>query len=190
MGKYKNYTLYAKIEGRNCEKYTVLEAVHEDRKRGLELMSGHLIEDLDRMTSKYESYEDLLLSYPLEVYGEYFKIYEPVIIVDKDEQDRKKSYAIYEIVFAQDALEIADRNNIRIWLLDFLQNNPERILEFRGIGDIYTNMKRKYPSMGTAELINNTVRKYFEDNNYKRYREAYFRLKELDYKRVKRNEIH
>ena len=190
MGKYKNYTLYAKVAGHSCEKYSIEEAVKDDDKRGLELMSGDLIEDLDRMTAKYESYSDLLTSFPEEVYGEKFTLYEPVIIVDKHIEDRSKSYPIYDIVFMEDANELANKENIRIWLLDYLTNHINRIVDFRGVNDIYNNMRRKYPNMGIIRLINNTVNKYFEEDNYKRYREAYFTLKELDYIREKKDEIH
>lgn len=190
MGKYKNYTLYAKIAGHSSEKYSIEEAVKNDEKRGLELMSGELIEKLDRMTSQYESPIDLLTSYPEEVYGQKFTLYEPVIIVDKHIEDRSKSYPIFEIVFMEDAKELSNKENIRIWLLDYLTNHIDRISDFRGINEIYSNMKKKYPSMGIIQLINNTVNKYFEEDNYKRYREAYFTLKELDYTREKKDEIH
>ena len=190
MGKYKNYTLYAKIAGHSSEKYSIEEAVKNDEKRGLELMSGELIEKLDRMTSQYESPIDLLTSYPEEVYGQKFTLYEPVIIVDKHIEDRSKSYPIFEIVFMEDAKELSNKENIRMWLLDYLTNHIDRISDFRGINEIYSNMKKKYPSMGIIQLINNTVNKYFEEDNYKRYREAYFTLKELDYTREKKDEIH
>ena len=190
MGKYKNYTLYAKIAGHSCEKYSTEEAVKNDKKRGIELMSGNLIEDLDRMTSKYESSIDLLTSYPEEVYGKKITLYEPVIIVDKHIDDRSKSYPIFDIVFMEDAKELSNKESIRIWLLDYLTNHINRISDFRGISDIYNNMKKKYPGMGIIHLINNTVNKYLEEDSYKRYREAYFTLKELDYTREKKDEIH
>lgn len=190
MGKYKRYTLYAKIAGHRCEKYSIEEAVKDDEKRGQELLFGDTIEEIDRITAKYESSIDLLTSFPEEVFGKKFIIYEPVIIVDKHVKDRNKSYPIFDIVYMDDARELSNKENIRIWLLDYLTTHTDRISDFRGISEIYSNMKKKYPSMGIIHLINNTVNKYFEDDNDKRYREAYFTLKELDYTREKKDEIH
>jgi len=153
-------------------------------------MYGHLIEDLDKLTANFKSIEDLLKSYPEEVYGENVLLYDPVIIVDKDETDLSKSYPIYEIVFSKDAEELKNKNNIKIWLLEYLTNNVNDISKFRGINEIYDNLQKKYPTMAMLDLINNTVKIYFKEENYKRYREAYFKLKELDYKRVKKDEIH
>lgn len=190
MAKYKMHTLYAKIEGSNNSKYTLEESLRDDKKRQQSLMSGKLIEDLDRLTSKYESVEDLLLSYPEEVWDTQINMYEPVIIVDKNEFDRSKSYYIPDIVFEKDAIELQNRDNIKGWLLDYLLNNPNDIKEFRGVKDIYDNLEKANRDKSIEYLINITIMVYFKENNYKRYREAYFKLKELDYKRVKKNEVH
>ena len=99
VNKYKRHTLYAKVKGTDCENYTIGEAITDDNKRGQELMSGKMIEDLDRQTAYYSSLEDLLYSYPREVCGKDIVIYDPVIIVDKHIYDRNKSYAIFDIVF-------------------------------------------------------------------------------------------
>ena len=185
MSKYKMYTLYAKVEGSFCADYTVSEAVLDDIKRGQELMSGNLIEDLDRQTAFYASEEDLLESYPEEVFGENIRIYEPVIIVDKHISDRSKSYPIFDIVYEKEAKDLLERENIRIWLSDYLKNNPSDIEKFRGIRDIFENVKKKYWNRSIEELIDITVFVYFEDDNYKRYREAYFGLKKLELKKVR-----
>ena len=190
MGKHKTYTLYAKIEGSYNSKYTFEDSLRDDRKRQQELMSGNLIEELDRLTAKYESSEDLLVSYPEEVFGKKINLYEPVIIVDKDEVDRSKSYYISDIVFARDARELQNKDNIKSWLLDYLIKNPRDIKEFRGVKDIYENLGKSYSNKSIGYLINMTILVYFRDNNYKRYRETYFKLIELDYKRVNKNEIH
>lgn len=189
MKKQKTYSLYAKIYGSNEPEYTLDEIIHsseEERKRGLMLMFGERIEDIDRLTDDYLSEEELLLSYMEEVYGKKIPLYDPVIIVDKHPTDRSKSYAIFDIVFADDAEALKDKKNIKEWLLDYLQKNPEDVNKFRGIKDIYENVKKKYANRNEEYLINITVLIYFEENNYKRYREAYFKLKELDQSKVKK----
>ena len=190
MLKYKLHTLYAKIEGANNSKYSFEESLRNDTKRQQPLMSGQMIEDLDKLTSKYESAEDLLISYPKEVWDADVFIYEPIIIVDKDEFDRSKSYYITDIVFAKDKVELQNKDYIKRWLLDYLLNNPHDIKEFRGIKEIYENLSKTYSDKSIGYIINMTVMVYFKGNNYKKYREAYFTLKKLDYKRVKKNEIH
>lgn len=182
----KIYTLYAKIAGSRNSKYSFEESLREDSKRQQVLMSGSLIEELDRLTAKYESIEDLLVSYPEEVWDTKINLYDLVIIVDKDKVDRSKSYYISDIVFARDAKELENRDNIKCWLLDYLMKNHGDIKEFRGIRDIYKILIKSYSDYSISNLINMTVLVYFKDNNYKRYREAYFKLRELDYKRVKK----
>lgn len=183
--KFKMYTLYAKIYGADSSKYTIEESLRDDSKRKQVLMFGEKIEDLDKLTDDYESVEDLLESYPKEVYGQSFLLYDPVIIVDKDMTDREKSYAIYDIVFREDAEALKNRKAIKEELQDYLIENPEEIEKFRGINKIYGNLRQKYPSMGILPLINNTLKIYFEGDNYKRYREVYFKLKELNKRKNK-----
>lgn len=190
MNKYKSYKLYAKIKGKNGENYTYDEAKNDDTKRPFLLMDAELIEKLDQMTSYYESYDDLLDSYPEEVFGKPEIMYDPVIYVDKHLTNREKSYYIFDIVFREDSIELKNYDNIKNWLLDYLNSNPKDVEKFRGINDIYNNMKKKYPWMSEESLIHNTVEKYFVDNNYKRYREAYFKLKSLDRKKENINEKH
>ena len=88
--KFKMYTLYAKIYGTDSSKYTIEESLRDDSKRQQVLMFSKTIEDLDKLTDDYESAQDLLDSYPKEVYGQSLFLYEPVIIVDKDMTDREK----------------------------------------------------------------------------------------------------
>lgn len=190
MTKYKMHTLYARIEGSHNSKYSLEESLMDDEKRQQVLMSGELIEDLDKLTSKYESIEDLLVSYPEEVWNTKVNIYEPIIIVDKDEVDRSKSYYITDIVFAKDAIELQKMDNIKRWLSEFLLNNPYAIKEFRGIKEIFNNLIQSHMNRNVEDLINMTIYSYFRDNNYKRYREVYFKLKQLDYKRVKKNVLY
>jgi len=187
MNKYKRHTLYAKVKGTDCENYSLGEAIFDDRKRGQELMSGRLIEDLDRQTAYYSSLDDLLWSYPSEVCGKDIVIYDPVIIVDKSIDDRSRSYAIFDIVFENDARELLEHDYIRCWLSDYLKCNPSTIERFRGIKEIYGNLSVRYPHKNINDLIDMTVYAYFEGDNYKRYREAYFGLKKLDLKRVRHN---
>lgn len=189
MAKYKMHTLYAKIEGSNNSKYSFEESLRDDKKRQQALMSGRLIEDLDRLTSKYESSEDLLMSYPQEVWDTDIHMYDPVILVDKDEFDRSKSYYITDIVFARDRVELQNKDNIKGWLLDYLIKNPNDIKEFRGVKEIYESLKKTYSDKSIGYIINITILAYFKGNNYKKYREAYFTLKQLNNKRVNKNEI-
>lgn len=188
--KYKRYTLYAKIYGSDSSKYTIEESVRNDKKRQQALMYGELIEQLDTLTSKYDSVEDLLDSYPEEVFGVNVVLYEPVIIVDKHETDRSKSYEIYDIVFKDDAQELSNKQNIINWTLEYLKHNHHNINHFRGIKDIFTKIGENNPNIGILRKIELTVKIYFKDDSYKKYREAYFTLKHLDPKRVRQNGIH
>ena len=161
-------------------------------------MYGERIEYLDSLTSNYESMNDLLSSYTEEVYGKKTMLYNPMIIVDKDPEKRDKSYTIDEIVFKDDAIALKDTRNIREQLKEYLLNNPgELVIKkepevncFRGISKISTNIKNKYPGINLMSLVEGTLNKYFENDNYKRYREAYFTLKKLLPERVKPNGIH
>lgn len=183
--KFKMYTLYAKIYGTDSSKYTIEESLRDDSKRQQVLMFSKTIEDLDKLTDDYESAQDLLDSYPKEVYGQSLFLYEPVIIVDKDMTDREKSYAIYDIVFKDDAEALKNKKAIKEELQDYLIEYPEKIEKFRGINKIYGNLRHKYPSMGILPLINITLKIYFESDNYKRYREVYFKLKKLNKRKNK-----
>ena len=73
-----------------------------------------------------------------------------------------------------------------MWLSDYLKYNPSDIVKFRGIKEIFSNLSSRYPYKNISDLIDMTVYAYFEDNNYKRYREAYFSLKQMDMKKVRR----
>lgn len=199
--KYKMYSLYASLSYEDACKYTAYErakAKDRENKRGLLLMYGERIEYLDSLTSNYESMNDLLSSYTEEVYGKKTMLYNPMIIVDKDPEKRDKSYTIDEIVFKDDAIALKDTRNIREQLKEYLLNNPgELVIKkepevncFRGISKISTNIKNKYPGINLMSLVEGTLNKYFENDNYKRYREAYFTLKKLLPERVKPNGIH
>lgn len=185
----KTYGLYVKVEGSSNLRFTLEESLRDDRKRNQLLMDSHLIEDLDRMTSKFTSFRDLIEAFQ-EVNNTNKSIYEPVIIVDKDEIDRSRSYPLFDIVYTDDQEMLNNKDSIRTWLLEYLINNPNDIKEFRGIKDIYQNVREKYKDRNINYLINITILIYFENHNYKRYREAYFKLKELDRSKVKKNEIH
>lgn len=164
--KYKMYTLYAKIVGSYNERYTIDEALRDDRKRQQTLMSGSRIEDIDKLTDDYESIEELLDSYPEEVLGKKLTLYEPIIIVDKHITDRSKSYEIYDIVFREDAQALKERNAIREEVRNYLMNNPDEL------------KIKNYPQ---------------ERNKFRgisKNREAYFTLKYLNPERVKNNGIH
>lgn len=198
--KFKIYTLYANLSCDDVFKYTPEERAHaneDDNIRGLSLMFGERIENLDALTSGYDSEDELLSTYMENVYGEKVQLYNPVIIVDKDQIDRSKSYVINEIVFKEDAIALQDREGIREAVRTYLYENPGELIikkapdvnMFRGISKISTNIRNKYPNIGFIPLVNGTLNEYFIDNNYKRYREAYFTLKKISRERKKNNGI-
>lgn len=191
--KYKMYTLYASLTTQDIYKYSlkeVIKSTESEGKRGLALMYAENIEDLDALTDQYESADDLLSSFIEEVYGEKAILYNPMIIVDKDPIDRKKSYAITDIAFKGDYTAIQNVNNIRSEVESYLKENPNNVIKFRGMNKIYENLRNNYPNMGQQTLIDNAIRIYFEGDNYKRSREAYFKLKELNPERTRNNGIH
>lgn len=186
--KYKMYTLYAKIPGSNNEKYTIEESIKNDSKRQYEIFSEKQIEDLDAMTAIYDSIDDLLETCIEERYGQKIRLYEPVIIVDKHITDRSKSYDLYEFVFKEDYQNLKDTKKIREEVREYLFNNPKELEiskdkkepnRFRGLCNISTNIRKKWPNIGLVPLIDGTLSEYFKEDNYKRYREAYFVLKKI-----------
>ena len=185
----KKYGLYAKVEGTESSKYSHTEGLSDPKKRQQCLMEYQDLEELDDMTSRYDSFEELNDEFK-EVYESTRDLYAPVIIVDKNNIESDDSYIIEDIVFAKDKQEIARKDNIRDWLLDYLLNNPHDINKFRGLKDIYINLQAKNKDHSIEYLINVTVNIYFKEHKYKRYRQAYFKLKELDYQRVRRSEVH
>lgn len=199
--KYKLYSLYAFLSLEEAYKYTDIERAKssiKDDKRGLLLMYGERIEHLDALTARYEDIEDLLSSYIEEVYGNKSQLYNPIIIVDKDAEDRSKSYAINEIVFQGDSVALQDQDSIRTELKAYLLDHPDELLikkypksnEFRGISNISTHIRNKYPNITIYSLVEGTLNEYFKDNNYKRYREAYFTLKRLSREREIHHAVH
>ena len=199
--KSKKYTFYATIPGSVNEQYKIEEALRNDEKRGLELFSGEQIEDLDYITKNYDSLDDFLESYIEECYGKKIRLYNPVIIVDKHETDRSKSYAIYEFVFKNEYDELQDIKKIREDVESYLIANPDELTismkpypyannQFRGLCNISTNIKKKYPNIGNRDLITYTLNEYFKNDNIKRYREAYFTLKRIYPEREKNNGLH
>jgi len=190
--KKKNYGLYVKVEG--VYHYPLNEAVKEDGKRPHNLMNASLIEELDDMTAGFESFEEMNQIFKEVVYNDDKNMYEPIIIVDKDETDREKSYVISDIVYAKDKIEIENKDNLKEWLTDYLKNNNQHISLFRGINEIYDRISKKpeYRNKSIDSLIEMTVYAYLVESgyNYKKRREAYFTLKYLDKSKVKKNEIH
>lgn len=188
--KFKMYGLYGDLSYMDSLEYSPDEVAKlPESKRGLLLISAEDIEKLDRMTSKYESMDDLLFSYMREVYDSDAMLYNPIIIVDKDPIEREKSFAIKEIVFEGEYELIKDGINIRRQTEEHLKQFPNDIIKFRAMKKIFERLKNKYTTMGNERLINIAIEIYFEGYNYKRSREAYFTLKELYLERENKNGI-
>lgn len=188
--KEKIYTLYAKLEGTPTINYTVDEGRNNEHKRGQELMSytATSFEDLDRMTSQFTSFDDLNKTFK-NMYNSTKNLYNPIIFVDEDEKCKNANFTFY-VVYAEDFIQLKNREGIRSWLLEYLTNNPDNITCFLGLSEIGSHLLQKYPYKNRLDIVNIAINIYFENEKYDRYREAYFKLKELDYRKDIKNEIH
>lgn len=170
--------------------HTLEEQLRDNSKRRV-IMMGETIEELDKLTAMFPSFERLNKELK-EAHNSSIDACDPIIIVDPDDTDLSKSYAIFDIVYEEDKKILDDRDNIKLWLLEYLKQNPEDISRFKGIRNIYQN---KYTDEFKKGIVNEDIIKrivlgYFENEGYKKYRDIYFELKNLDRSKVKKDEIH
>lgn len=184
------YSLDVKFKGSSTPFYTLESSLRDRRKRGT-LMARETIQELDKLTALFDSFEDLNEEFKT-VHGSNKDMFDPLIIVDVDEKDLSKSYAIFDIVYSADKKQLDDPDNIKLWLLEYLKKNPKDISRFKGIRNIYGNKYVEEFEKGivTEDMINRIVLSYLSNPTYKKYRDIYFTLKRLDKSKVKSDEIH
>ena len=190
MGKLKVYTLYAKVEGSQDDMYTINDGINKELKRGQILMYDDEFEKLDFMTSSYSSFDEINTTFQ-NLHNSTKNMSHPIIFVDELNSDmniEKNLFYTTDVVYAEDAKELEDRENIKYWLFDYLFNNSENISDFRVIRDIYENVKNYYKTGHIGFWVNKAVEIYLVNEGYKGYREAYFKLKELDPERKYKKE--
>lgn len=170
--------------------HTLEEQLRDNEKREV-IMMGGTIEELDKLTSLFPSFE-VLNEELKEAHNSNIDVCDPIIIVDPDDKDLSQSYAIFDIVYEEDKKILDDRDNIKLWLLEYLRQNPEDISRFKGIRNIYQNKYTDEFKKGIVneDIIRRIVLGYFENEGYKKYRDIYFELKKLDRSKVKKDEIH
>jgi len=184
------YSLDVKTKDTKIPFYTLEDSLRDKSKRR-SLMEGLTIEELDSHTAVFPSFEVMNQEFK-ELYQSKYDMYDPIIIVDVDDNDLGKSYAIFDIVYEEDKKILDNRDNIKLWVLEYLRNNPNDISRFRGIRNIYQNKYSDEFKTGIVneDIIRRIVLGYFENESYKKYRDVYFELKKLDRSKVKSDEIH
>lgn len=187
MEKEIVYNLYVTVEGTETEKYSEIEKLNSERKRGHNLMQNSSLEALDKMTSKFISIQDLNDELN-KLYNANKKIYAPIIYCDEiDENEEKGIFYTDNIVYAEDLLYLENKREIEKWLIRYICQNPkEHIQNFRIIPTIYDNIKEHYKDRNELFWVEKTIQKYIETMGYQGYREAYFTLKELDSPKVEK----
>lgn len=186
----RTYSLDVKMKGNSTPFYTLEDSL-KDRTKRRSLMIGETIEELDRLTGLFSSFEEMNFEFK-SAYNSNKDMFDPLIIVDVDDKDLSKSYAIFDIVYENDKKELDNPDNIRLWLIEYLKQNPQNITRFKGIRNIYKNKYVEEFEKGivTEDIINRVVLSYLRNYSYKKYRDVYFTLKRLDKSRVKQNDIH
>ena len=186
MEKNKIYALYAKVEGTPDEEYTINDGINEYLKRGQTIFYHETLKGLDTLTSKYTSFGDINQTFQ-SLYNSTKNMRYPVIYADEiNNNGQENMFYTTDVVYYEDAKELENEFSIEQWLLDYLKSNPENIKKFRIIGQIYEDVKNYYKTGNVEFWINKTVSIYITKEGYKGYREAYFKLKELDPERTKK----
>lgn len=163
------------------------EALYNKKERNI-LIEGESLEDIDRRTALFSNFadiqEELNMFHTDKDAG--------VIIVDYDINDLSKSKIMRsDIVYMDDKKQLDNRDNIRLWALEYLRNNPYHIREFDGIMATFKNLFGSDDSNYTNDKVVYAVSAYFNNASYCDYRDVYFVLKYLNPPRVdKSNEIH
>lgn len=180
-------TYYLNVQNKDDNPSYTLEESLRDKNKRRGLMMRYTIEELDNITSLFDSFQDMNEKLN-EAYGQQKELINPIIIVDEDDNDLSKSYVIYDIVFSGDKKIINDPNYITSWLLDYLTKKPEAIYRIKGVRNIFQNKYSEEFRQGIINegIITQIVHAYLANPSYKKYRDLYFALKKLDETRVKR----
>lgn len=184
-------TYYLNVKNKDDNpSYTLEESLRDKNKRKV-LMMGYTIEELDRKTGLFPSFEELSKELN-EVYNSTKEMYDPIIIVDEDDKDLSKSYPLYDIVYENDLKVISNPDYIKLWLEEYLIKNPEDIYRIKGIRNIFQNKYNEEFKKGIVEekTITQIIHSFLANPSYKKYRDLYFALKVLDEKREVKNEVH
>ncbi len=162
------------------------EEILTDKRKRSSLLEGSTIENLDSLTSKFTSFEDMVACFN-ELYQKRLELYDPIIIADYN-SNLLGPKIISDIVYMDDKKMIDDVQSIKSWLEEYLKNNPNDMYLFRGI------QKIKEDHYGDVEINNDLIRilvlSYFNNVSYKGVRDVYFTLKKNDQSRVKKDEVH
>lgn len=185
----RTYYLNVKNKDDNSS-YTLEESLRDKNKRRV-LMMGYTIEELDKKTGLFPSFNELSEELN-EAYNSNKELIDPIIIVDEDDKDLSKSYPIYDIAYEEDIKTLSNSNYIKIWLEDYLTKNPQEIYRIKGIRNIFQNKYTEEFKKGIIDerTISQIIYAYLSNPSYKKYRDIYFTLKALDDKREVKNEIH
>lgn len=189
MEEKEMYGLYVQVENSGSKVYPPYEGKNDDKKRGHLLMFHETMEGLDRLTSKFTSFQEINQAFK-EIYNSDKNMYRPIIYVDKNIEDLSKSYYLTKVVYEDDFKELQNRDSIKEWLLDYLKSHPENIEHFGLLRNFYVNTKKTAPIKSVEYSLTIAVNRYLQQEGYIGYRESYFNLKEFDKTKEKKDEIH
>ena len=184
----RTYYLDAKVKGETSPQ---IEEVLRNRNKRSPLIMEHTIEALDKLTGKFESFEELSKEFAV-AYNSTKELYDPLIIVDEDIHDLSKSYFIPDVVFEEDQKVLSNPDYIKTWLLEYLLKNPGEIYRIKGVRNIFQSKYHDEYTKGIIDerIINQIVHAYLLNPSYKKYRDIYFALKKYDQIKEEKNEIH
>ena len=189
--KEEMYSLYVQVQNQNEEIYSVSEGKTDEHKRGHLLMYHNTMEGLDKLTSKFTSFSDMNREFK-KIYSSDKNMHSPIIYIDKDTSDLSKTFVTYKIVFEEDAkeLRLEKRDNISVWLIDYLRNNKDDMQYFGLLNILYQNVVKGNPNASYLDQIKMAVNLYLNKEGYMGYRFAYFKLKELDKTKEKTDAVY
>lgn len=170
----KYYSLHARSYGSGEPFYLVQEILSDKRKRTT-ILSGKTNKELDDLTSRFSSFSEINEAFN-DIYNTNLELYDPMIIVE-DSLKPSVASAIYDIVYKDDKSKIDNIDGIKLWLLEYLKQNPYDIDKFIGMRQIIRNINSDY--FFNDRLIDQVVFAYFSNCNYKKVRDTYFSLKKL-----------
>lgn len=168
------YSLHARSYGSGEPFYLVQEILLDKRKRTT-ILSGETNKELDDLTSLFSSFSEINEVFN-DIYNTNLELYDPMIIVE-DSLEPSMASAIFDIVYKDDKNRLDDIDGIKLWLLEYLRQNPYDIDKFIGIRQIIRNINPDYTL--SDRLIEQVVFAYFYNCGYKKVRDTYFSLKKL-----------
>ena len=173
--------------------YEFNEILNDNRKQSYVIYSQSL-EDLDNLTSCSSSPQDLcelekeiIIKSARTNEDEPRKMptfSEPFILIEASAGEKLSTNFITDIVYYKDKKMLDNRYSIRLWAEEYLREHPEHIYDFDNLRGMYF---KNYPGQKiTSDLAVKILNACLKTENYRVYREVYFKLKVLDKEKAKK----